>query len=129
MSRRRRRSRRHDVLIMLLLGVLAVVAALIWLAEHLAVLTGIALLMWGAYYLGRHGRRQARPAISPRPGQARPEEPAAAGAVPTVTLPHADYDWDDQGAPRPLSGPPAGADRDSLLNTPMSGVHQLWTQP
>ena len=122
-AKSRRRRRGHDVLIVLLLGVLAVVAALAWLAEHLAVLAGAALLVWGAYYLGHlHERRRARP------GQARPprgwaEEPAATAVVPAVTRPQADYDWDEE----PATRQPASlqADRDSLLNTPMSGVRPL----
>ena len=60
MGSRRRRRRGHDALIMLLLGVLAVVAALAWLAEHLMIFAGVALLIGGAYYLGQlHGQRQA----------------------------------------------------------------------
>jgi len=91
------------VLIMLLLGVLAVVAALVWLAEHLMVLAGAALLVGGAYYLGHaHERGRARHVIiSSRPGQARPGEPPAAGAVPAVTLRQAGYDWDEPATRQP----------------------------
>ncbi len=128
MSSRRHRNRRHDVLIMLLLGVLAVVAALVWLAEHLMVLAGAALLVGGAYYLGHaHERRRARPVIiSSQPGQIRPEEPSAAGAVPAVTLPQADYDWDEPVKRHQPPSRPAGPDRDRLLATPVSGAPDLW---
>jgi hypothetical protein len=97
MSSRRRRRRGHDLLIVLLLALLAVAAALIWLAQHLAILAGVALLVWGAYSLGRRAQGRARPgqAVPPR---GRPEVPAAAPAVPAVTLPPADYDWDQRGA-------------------------------
>ena len=123
---RRRRRRGHGVpvtLLVLLLGVLAVIAAVAWMAEHLMVFAGVALLIGGAYYLGQlHERRRARPGqIQPR--QAWPEEPAAAAASPEV-----DFSWgqDDQDAPQPLPGPSAGPDRDKLLADRMSGVRPLW---
>ena len=72
--------RGHGVLIMLLvllLGALAMIAAVAWMAEHLAVLAGCVLLIAGAYYLGQ--QRRARPRqVQPR--SAWPEEPAAASA-------------------------------------------------
>jgi hypothetical protein len=109
----------------LALGVLAVVAALAWLAEHLAVLAGCGILIGGAYYLGQlHERRRARPAITSRPGQARPEEPAAAAALPVATLPLAG-DWDELGTRQQPASQQAGPDRDSLIAAPMSGAHPL----
>jgi hypothetical protein len=135
MSSRRRRNRRHDVLIMFLLGVLAVVAALVWLAEHLMVLAGVALLTGTAFYLGqRHERRRA---IGSRPGQGQAAGPAAAVPAATTTVPAATMaapaalavatmtapgDWDELSTRQPAS---LQADRDSLLNTPMSGVRPL----
>ena len=90
---------------MLALGTLAVIAALAWLAEHVLVLAGVALLIGGAYYLGqRHGRRQARP------GQIQTRQALAGGArsrraMPAGTLPQADYDWDEPGTrSRPVYG-------------------------
>jgi threonine/homoserine/homoserine lactone efflux protein len=103
----------HDMLIMLLvlLGALAVIAAVAWMAEHLIVFACVALLVWGVFYLGRHERTTARPGqILPR--QAQPEETAAAGAMPTATLPlavlAAAFGWgqDDQVALQPLPGLP-----------------------
>jgi hypothetical protein len=151
---RRRRRRGHDVLIMLLvllLGALAMIAAVVWMAEHLAVLAGCVLLIAGAYYRGQ--QRRARPGRV-QPKQARPEEPAAAVALVVATPLLAD-DWDEPGAeqrpagqagrdrpPRdfltendetitPASGRqpgmlPAGSDRDLLIATPMSGARPLW---
>ena len=89
--------RGHDLLIMLLvllLGPLAMIAAVAWTAEHLIVFAGVALLMWGVFYLGRHEQTRARPGqIQPR--QARPVEPAAA-ALPAATLPLAGYGQDEE---------------------------------
>jgi hypothetical protein len=69
--------------------------------------------MWDVFYLGRHERTAARPGqIQPR--QAQPEETAAAGAVPTATLPLAvlaaavGWGQDDRVALQPLPGLPAG---------------------
>ncbi len=117
--RRRRGHGVRDTLVVLALGVLAVVAALAWLGEHLAVLAGCALLIGGAYYLGRYERRQARPAIGSRPGQGQTTEPAAAAALPVATLPLAgiDSDWDELGTRQPTSLQ-AGSDRDSLIAAP-----------
>ncbi len=126
MGTRRRRRHGHDVLIVLLLGVLAVAAALAWIAQHLAVLAGVALLIGGAYYLGQlHGLRQARPGQvrqQVRPGQAWPG--GAPAALPAVTLPRADAGDRDE---EPGTRQPAGlqADRDSLLSDPRSGVRPL----
>lgn len=127
--RRRRGHGARDTLLVLVLGAFAVVAALAWLAEHLIVFTGVALIAGGAFHLGQ--RRRARPGqVMPR--QARPEAPAATGTVPAATLPLAvpaaafSWDQDDQVAPQPLPGPPAGPDRDSLIATPMSGARPLW---
>ena len=120
MIRRRGRGRSaRDALLVLALGVLAVVAALAWLAEHLAVLAGCVLLIAAAYALGQ--RRRARPRqVQLR--QARPEEPAAAAAaLPVATLPSADYP-DERGAEQRPAGQ---ADRGRLLATPMSGVRPL----
>lgn len=146
--------RGHDLLIMLLvllLGALAMIAAVVWIAEHLAVLAGCVLLITGAHYLGQ--QRRARPG-QVQPKQAGPEEPAAAVALVVATLPPAD-DWDEPGAEQRPAGqagrdrPPrdflteseetitafsgrqsaslqAGSDRDSLIAAAMSGVHQLW---
>ena len=117
--------RGHDLLIMLLvllLGALAMMAAVAWMAEHLIVFAGVALLMCGVFYLGRYERTRARSGqIQLR--QAWPEEPAAA-ALPAATLPQADYDWDELGTRQPASVP-AGSDRDSLLADPRSGAHPL----
>lgn len=122
MSPRRRRRRGHDVLIMLLLGVLAVIMALAWLAEHLAVLAGVALLVGTAFYLGQlHERRRA---ISSRPGQGQAAGPAAAGAVPTAALPLAG-DWDELGTRQPASLQAGPGSRDKLLADPLSGAHPL----
>ena len=82
--RRRRGHGARDTLLVLVLGAFAVVAALAWLAEHLIVFAGVALIAGGAFHLGQ--RRRARPGqVMPR--QARPEAPAAAGTVPAATLP------------------------------------------
>lgn len=145
--------RGHDVLIMLLvllLGALAMIAAVAWMAEHLAVLAGCVLLIAGACYLGQ--QRRARPG-QVQPKQARPEEPAAAVALVVATL-LAD-DWDEPGAEQRPAGQagrerpprdfltesnetitiasgrqpgilPAGSDRDLLIATPMSGARPLW---
>ncbi len=123
MSGRRRGRSARDALLVLALGTLAIIADMAWLAEHVLILAGVALLIGAAYYLGRHGRRQVRPGqIQTR--QARPEEPAAAGAMPAGTLPQADYDWDEPGTRQPASVP-TGSDRDSLLADPLSGAHPL----
>jgi hypothetical protein len=116
--------RGHDLLIMLLvllLGALAMIAAVAWMAEHLIVFAGVALLMWGVFYLGRHERTRARPGqIQPR--QAWPEEPAAA-ALPTATLPLAGYGQDGELTDkRPAR---RAADRTRLLADPLSGAHPL----
>jgi hypothetical protein len=116
----------------LLLALLAVIATAIQIAEYLALLTVIAAVAAGATYLGQlHERRRARPRqVQPRP--AWPEEPAAAPASPAATLPLAvpaasfSWDQDDQVAPQPLPGPPAGPDRDELLADRMSGTRPLW---
>ena len=125
---RRRRRRRHgalDTFLVLALLVLAVLSALAWLAEHLAVLAGVALLMWGAYYLGR---RQARPG-QVQPPRVWPEEPAAVPAVATATVPVATVpvpgtgsDWCE---PDTRQQPSLPADRDSLLADPLSGAHPI----
>jgi hypothetical protein len=121
---RRRRNRRHDALIIGALAVLAVIMALAWLAKHLAVLAGVALLIAGAYCAARHGRRRARPGQVRLPS-GQPEEPAAAPAVPAVTLPQSDYDWGEPGTRQPAS-PPAGPDRDKLLADPRSRARPVW---
>jgi hypothetical protein len=86
--------RGHDVLIMLLvlLGALAMIAAVAWLTGHLIVFAGIALLMWSVFCLGHHEQTTARPGrIQPR--QARPEEPAS---VVAAAPPLADYGEDGE---------------------------------
>ena len=129
-SSRKHGNRRHDLLIVALLAVLAAAAALAWIAQHLAVLAVVALLVWGAYSLGR--RAQGRT----RPGQAGmrqvPEAPAAplpaAAAVPvtTVPVPGIGSDWCEPGT-RQQPSLQAGSDsRDKLLATPMSGARPLW---
>ena len=73
--------RGHDLLIMLLvllLGALAMIAAVAWMAEHLIVFAGVALLMWGVLYLGRHERTRARPGLSSR---GRPGQGARSGRI------------------------------------------------
>ncbi len=126
MGSRRRRRRGHDALIVLLLGVLAVIMALAWLAEHLMILAGVALLLWGVFHLGHlHERRRARPG-QVMPPRGRLEEPSAAPPVPAVTLPQADYDWDEEPGTRQQASLPAGPDRDSLLADPRSGARPLW---
>ena len=120
---RRRRRRGHGVpvtLLVLLLGVLAVIAAVAWMVEHLMVFAGCALLIGSAFYLGQlHEHRRARPAISSRPGQARPEEPAAATALRVATLPLAGYGQDEELTDEQ---PARRADRTQLLADPLSGV-------
>ena len=87
MSRRGHRAR--DTLLVLALGTLAVIAALAWLAEHLMVLAGVALLIGAPTTSGQ--RSAASTTTSSQPQQARPKEPAAAAAVAAATLPLADY--------------------------------------
>jgi hypothetical protein len=132
-----RRRIKHDLLILILVAIIAtfaVLAAVAWLIAHVLILAGVALLIGAAYHLGRHMQRRARPAISPRPGQARPKEPAgrpvaslpaAASAGPAVTLPQADYDWDETAGRQQPARRQAGPDRNTLLATPMSGVRPL----
>jgi hypothetical protein len=112
--------RGHDLLIMLLvllLGALAMIAAVAWMAEHLIVFAGVALLMWGVFYLGRHEWTRARPGqIQPRQGW--PEEPAAAAA----TVPLAGYGQDGELTDK---RPARRAARDSLLADPRSGLRPL----
>ena len=117
--RRRRGHGVWDTLPVLALGTLAVVAALAWMAEHLAVLAGCVLLIAGAYYLGQ--QRRARPR-QVQPQQARPEEPAAAATVSAATLPLAGYGQDEELTDE---RPARRADRDSLLADPRSGAHSL----
>jgi hypothetical protein len=47
------------MLLVLLLSALAMIAAVAWIAEHLIVFAGVALLIWGVFYLGRHERTRA----------------------------------------------------------------------
>jgi hypothetical protein len=120
---RGRRSHRHDLLIMALAAILlvfAVVSALAWLALHLAVLAGVALLIGMAFHGGMlHERRRARP------GQVQPAAtmPATTAAVPTATVPVADYGQDEPGT---RQQPSLQGDRDALLADPMSGARDLW---
>jgi hypothetical protein len=115
MSRRRRR---HGVPVMLFL---ALIAAAAWLAANLGVLAGCVLLIGTAYYLGQlHGRRQAPGPIQPH--QARPEEPAAAAALPAATLPLADHGQDEELTDE---RPARRASRTRLLADPLSGAHPL----
>ena len=109
----------RDTLLVLALGTLAVIAALAWLAEHLIVFAGVALIVGGAFYLGQRRRAQPRQV---QPQQARPEEPAAAAAVSAATLPLADY-RDEPGAEQRPAGQ---ADRGRLLADPRSGARPLW---
>jgi hypothetical protein len=120
-----RRRRGHGVLVTLLvlmLGALAMIAAVAWMAGHLIVFAGVAVLMWGVFYLGSHEWTRARPGQT-QPRQARPEEPAAAAALPAVTLPLAG-DWDEPGTRQPARLQ-AGPDRARLLADPRSGAHPL----
>ena len=113
--------RGHDVLIMLLLllGALAVIAAGAWLAGHLTVFAGVALLMWGAFYLGRRERTRIRPGqIQPR--QVRSEAPAAAAVLPAATLPLTDYRQDGELTDKQSA---RWADRTRLIADPLSGAH------
>jgi hypothetical protein len=121
----RRRKRRHNALI----AVLAVLIGLSWLAEHLIVLAGVALLTGGAFYLGRlHDRRRARPGqAAPLPSRSQPGTPLPS-AVPAATLPHADYDRDDEPGTRQPASVPAGSDRARLLADPRLGAHPLRRQ-
>ena len=117
-----RRRVKHDVLVLALAGILvvfAVAAAVAWLIAHVLILAGVALLIGGAYYLGQRRRARPRQAV---PQRARPEEPAAAAALPTATLPLTDI-WDEPGAGQQPAGQ---ADRDSLLADPRSGARPLW---
>lgn len=132
--RRRRGHGARDTLLVLALGVLAVVAALAWLAEHLMIAAGIALLIGGVYYAGRHGQRCPRLGQA-RPPRRRPDKPAAGPAAPMVTLPRTDPahgqdeapdgEQDQLGTRQPASVQ-AGSDRTRLLAAPMSGVRDLW---
>jgi hypothetical protein len=123
MTRRRRGHGARDALLVLALGTLAVVAALAWLALHLAVLAGCGLLIAGAYYLGQ--RRRARPG-QVQPQRARPEaSAAAAAALPVATLPLAGYEDDDDSDWEQPVTLQAGSDRDRLIAAPMSGAHPL----
>ena len=120
---RRRRQHGGPVIgALVLLALLAVIAAAIQIAEHLTLLAVIAAVAAGAFYLGQlHERRRARPGqIQPR--QARPEEPAAAAALPTATLPLADYRDEPSAEQRPAGQ----VDRGRLLADPRSGVRPLW---
>jgi len=117
--------RGHDLLIMLLvllLGALAMIAAVAWMAEHLIVFADVALLMWGVFYLGHHERTRAGPGQT-QPRQARSEEPAAAAALPAATLPLAGYGQDGE----LIDKRPArrAADRTRLLADPLTGAHPL----
>ena len=121
--RRRRGHGARDTLLVLVRCALAMIAAVAWMAEHLIVFAGCALLIGSAFYLGQlHEHRRARPAISSRLGQARPEEPAAAAALPVARLPLADY-RDEPGAEQRPAGQ---ADRDRLLADPRSDARPLW---
>jgi len=87
MSTRNNRRRGHharDTLLELALGTLAVIAALAWLAEHLAVLAGCALLIAGAYYLGQRKR-------------ARPRQVHTAGTAAAVPRPRPRHRWPTTG--------------------------------
>lgn len=48
------------MLLVLLLGALAMIAAVAWLAEQLIFFAGVALPMWGVFYLEFHERTRAR---------------------------------------------------------------------
>ena len=124
------RRARHDLLILILVAILmgfAVLSAVAWLIAHVLILAGAALIIGAAFNLGRHGRRRAQPSqvISPRPGQGHAAWPAAAPAGPAVTLPQADYDWDETAGRQQPARRQAGPDRNTLLATPMSGVRPL----
>jgi hypothetical protein len=122
MGARRHRRRGHDALIVTLLALLAIAAALTWLAEHLMVLAGVALLTGTAFCLGQlHERRRA---ASSRPGRIqpprrRPEEPSVAPAAPAVMLAVAEAGQDGGGQPA------RRASRDALLVDPRSGARPL----
>ena len=87
-----KRRRQHGVPVIGALVLLAVIAAAVQIAEHLALLAVIVAVAAGRTTSGRHGRRRARTGtISPGPGQGQASEPAAAAALPVATLPLADY--------------------------------------
>ena len=118
-----KRRRQHGVPVIGALVLLAVIAAAVQIAEHLALLAVIVAVAAGRTTSGRHGRRRARTGtISPGPGQGQASEPAAAAALPVATLPLADY-RDEPGAEQRSAGQ---ADRDSLLADPRSGARPLW---
>ena len=123
MSRRRRGHTARDAVLVAVLGAFMVIAAIIQIAGHLALLAVIAAMAAGAYYLGRHARRQARPGQVQQ--QVWPTGPAAARAVPTAALPQADYDWDEPVARQPASLQAGPDNRDKLLADPRSGVRPL----
>jgi hypothetical protein len=138
---------RHDLLILILVAILmgfAVLSAVAWLIAHVLILAGAALIIGGAFYLGRHGRRQARPATTRAgPSQVQTAEPVAvpvvtAATVPAATVPMATVLVADYGQGMPAEKPARvdlgeltderpdrRADRNSLLATPMSGVRPL----
>jgi hypothetical protein len=116
MTRSWRRHSVRDSLLVLVLGVAAAaVSVLEWMAGHLIVAAGVALIIAAACKLGQ--RRRARP------GQVQAAGPAVA-TLPVATLPLAD-DWDELGT-RQSASLPAGSDRDSLLADPRSGARSLW---
>jgi hypothetical protein len=118
---------KHDVFVLILaavLGAIMIIAAIVQIAEHLALLAVIAAVAAGAFYLGRRGRRQARPRQVQQQQQVRPEEPAAAAALPTATIPLAD-DRDELATPEPTTLQGGSDSRDKLLATPMSGCRPL----
>ena len=112
----------HDVLIMLLvllLGALAMIASVAWLAQHLIVFAGVAPLIWGVFYLGRREQTRARPGqIQPR--QVQPKEPAA--ALPAATLLLTDYGQDGELTDEQSA---RWAHKTRLIAGPLSGAHQF----
>lgn len=88
---------------MVILAALALIAAVVWLLVHLAVMAGVAVIVGGTFYLGRKYERRRVAAI-----KARPARPAVSSRA---TLPQAD-DWHEP-------------DRERLLADPRSGAHPL----
>ncbi len=120
-----RRRRQHGVPVtraLVLLALLAVIAAAFWVAGHLALLAVTAAVADVAFRLGRHECRRARPG-QVQPPRWRPEEPAAASALPAATLPLAGHGQDGGLADeRPAR---LAANRTRLLADPLSGAHPL----
>jgi hypothetical protein len=126
MSGHRRGHGARDTLLVAVLVVFAVLSAVAWLALHLVVLPGVALLIGLAFHGGRpHVRRHARPGqvISPRQGQVHAAGPAAAQASPAATMAVAGYR--DEGGTRQQPSLQATSGKARLLADPRSGIRPL----